>query len=213
MSYDKEKLIELISAYLDNELTPDEIVEVQELLSTNVEAQEIHTQLSQTANLFKSIDPVAPPAYLKQKIIRRINIQNRTSFLQRIKDKVSARKYNFPVLTYASASLILIFFIVYPITLMLEWPIDKLADVPFIAENDPYEFSRQDDMLEMYADAPELEEFDNDQSKMDEAPNGRFEKGEGNTRADKETIPEHSFAFNEKVKEHWGRLKSQNQVV
>lgn len=172
MSNEREKLIELLSAYLDDELTGQEIAEVQELLASSSEAQEIYARLSSTTNLFKSINPVAPPPDLKEKIIKRLNIQNRISFFQRIKDKVSARKINFPVLTYASASLILIFFIVYPITLMLDWPESASPTASLQADNDPFDFSgdnETDETMELYAAAPELDDY-KDQTDFLEEP-------------------------------------------
>ena len=196
MSYEKEQLIELISAYLDNELSDRELAQVEELLNSNPEAQAIYEQLSTTTNLFKTIDPVTPPPYLKKKIIRKIKIQNRTSFMQRIKDRVSARRYKFPVLTYASASLILIFFIVYPITIMMEWPADPLSQAQESAQ-DPFQFTGSDDFVDLYAVAPEMDESEEELSLEPERDYGKREesvKYAGSTAtgksADREKAPE-----------------------
>jgi hypothetical protein len=167
VSLEKEQMLQLLSAYLDDEVSSEERVQAEQLLADSAAAREIFEQLSATKNLFATIEKVEPPPYLHARIASGITKQRRDSFKARIKNIFAPRRLQLPILTYASALIIIVSAIfIFRATIVEDFPgivnllepaaeeeiyffdeAEELAAAPVLKQEEPLDMAEAEEVI------------------------------------------------------------------
>lgn len=103
-----EKLIELLSAYADGEVSPAERDEVERLLASDPEAQALYRRLTSTTSMLKTMERVQAPPTLRHILRTRMVTSREIPFFQRMRLLVEKRRLRMSQLAYLLSFFVII---------------------------------------------------------------------------------------------------------
>jgi len=114
---EREEKLELLSAYIDGEVTPRELDLAQRLIRDDPEAAEIYEQLRRTSSLLNGLEPVEAPKTFHRRLMSRMKPGEKTGFAARLREFFSPKLAPVPILTYIGSAVV----IVIGLTLMMTY--------------------------------------------------------------------------------------------
>ena len=112
MNQSDDKITELISAYIDGEVTPEERARAEALLRDDPDVAAFYQRMTATRSLYNGIKSVDPPASLKANVLLHLKPGRQTGFASRLRELMRPKRTPVPLLTFAG-SILVIFAIAY----------------------------------------------------------------------------------------------------
>ncbi len=104
--------MKLLSAYLDGEVTPRELAEVEELLRSDGEARELFRRLKRTSGLLGEMERLPAPVQLQRRVLGAVSQRKSIPLLERLRSSLLSPWSPAPVIA-AAFSVVLIATVVY----------------------------------------------------------------------------------------------------
>lgn len=201
MRKDNDKLVELLSAYLDGEVTHSEREDVEQLLRSDPEARELYARLEKTRGLLNGLEKLQAPPTLKHRVQHQLSMSKgrRSSFFSIIREKMLPARIPVPLLTYAGAILVIGTIIVYlASTGIFFYPegspgtSDQLADLGYL--EDSKEEKKSEDDSDTFAD---MQPTEAERGRRDSPAPGETDSEETAPTEDLESLADSEMALAE----------------
>ncbi|HUX08435.1 MAG TPA: hypothetical protein VMX35_14100 [Acidobacteriota bacterium] len=105
---EREEKLELLSAYIDGEVTPRELDLAQRLIRDDPEAAAIYERLRKTSSLLNGLQPLEAPKTFHRKLMSRLKPSEKTGFASRLGEFFTPKLAPVPMLTYAGAAVVIV---------------------------------------------------------------------------------------------------------
>lgn len=125
MKSNSDRLNELLSAYIDGEVTADEKAEVEELLRKDQVAANLYGKLSMTKNLLGTMQPLSAPVVLNKKLTQQFKVLKQQNIFSRLRSIFKPISVPVPVFTYLGALIILSIIFFYSSSVLFIQPTEQ----------------------------------------------------------------------------------------
>ena len=138
MSRDDDRITELLSAYIDGEVSDLECAEAERLLREDPEAAALYERLKAATGLLNGLGKVEAPPTLQRGVLLHLKPGKQTGFAARLREMMQPRIAPVPLVTFAAAIIVVIALSYFATTqLFLETPIEPEGGEQMASAVDP----------------------------------------------------------------------------